>query len=76
MMSITVLRHLIIGMVAALTFSSYFTFSSIFQSFALREVQQKKKTMSGNSLKEKRDSVLVFAAANGDTRKVEELLSQ
>ena len=32
--------------------------------------------MSGDRSKEKRDSALVFAAADGDARKVEELLSQ
>ena len=32
--------------------------------------------MSDNSLKEEKDSALVFAAADGDARKVEELLSQ
>ena len=31
--------------------------------------------MSGNSSKGKRDSALVFAAYNGDARKVAELLS-
>ena len=32
--------------------------------------------MGGNSLKEKRDTALVFAAANGNARKVAELLSK
>ena len=32
--------------------------------------------MGGKSSKEERDTALVFAANNGDTRKVEELLSQ
>ena len=52
--------------------SSYIMISE----FCFQRIRQTKRAMSGNCSKEESDKELVDAAANGDVRKVAELLSQ